>query len=91
MKDFFIVALGTSNTDMTVTGAGACVFTLINPDLQRFQTAAYVTTVPQHGTATAQLVDGGRMASVSYTPAPGYHGPDRFTATIEPNETSPWS
>ena len=86
VKSFFIVALGTSNTRMTVDSAAqACQFTLFNPDLQLFQTAALITEPPRHGQASAALVDGGRMAAISYTPQPGYAGPDRFTATIEPN------
>jgi hypothetical protein len=86
VKSFFIVALGTSNTTMTVEGPQACQFTLLNPDLQLFQSAAWITTPPKHGQAQATLIEGGRSAAVTYTPAPGYTGPDRFTATIEPND-----
>ena len=87
VKSFFIVALGTSNTTMTVdSGAQACRFTLINPAQQLFQTAASITEPPHHGQAAAGLLEGGRTAEVSYTPAPGYAGPDRFTATIQPND-----
>ncbi len=86
VKSFFIVDFGTSNTTMTVDGAQACEFTLLNPDLQLFQSAAWITTPPQHGQAQAALIEGGRSAAVTYTPAAGYSGSDRFTATIEPND-----
>lgn len=84
VRQFFIVALGTSNTTMRTTADQACAFTLFNPDLQQFQTAALVTRPPLHGQARAGLLQGGRMAEVSYRPAPGFVGRDRFTATIEP-------
>lgn len=87
VKQFFIVSFGTSNTDMTITaGAQPCTFTVINPDLQVFQTAALVTAPPAHGHAEAGLVNGGTSAAIRYTPAPGYTGPDTFTATIEPSD-----
>ncbi len=87
VKDFFIVSFGTSNTDMTVDGNGqACEFTLFNPALDRFQNAALITERPAHGHAEAGLILGGTSAAVSYTPEPGYVGPDKFTATIEPSD-----
>ena len=87
VKDFFIVSFGTSNTDMTVDGGPqACQFTLFNPALDRFQTAALITTLPSHGHAEAGLILGGTSAAVSYTPEPGYTGADTFTATIEPSD-----
>ena len=85
VKSFFIVAGGTSDTKMTVTGSGKpCAFTLIYSAFNRFQTAALITNLPAHGRAEAYLIEGGTSALVSYTPAPGYSGPDKFTATIEP-------
>ncbi len=82
---FFLVALGTSNTDMTIDASGkSCTFTVINPDLQAIQTAALITRQPEHGRAEAGLVDGNRSAAIRYTPAPGYTGPDRFSAIVEP-------
>ena len=70
---------------MTVTNDGpACTFTLINPDLQIFNTAALITSQSSHGQADTGLVAGGTQAVVSYTPQPGYAGPDRFTVTLEP-------
>lgn len=87
VKDFFIVSFGTSNTEMTiVSGPQACQFTLFNPALDRFQTAALITNLPSHGHAEAGLILGGVSAAVSYTPEPGYVGTDRFTATIEPSD-----
>ena len=85
VKKFFLVALTTIHTDMTVaSGAGACTMTLINPNLQVFNTAALVTTLPLHGQATAGLVLSGTQVAVSYTPQPGYSGTDSFAITIEP-------
>ena len=96
VTQFFIVALGTSHTTMTTSSvpasgdaaaaAGGCSFTLFNPDLQVFQSGALITRPPRHGQAQAGLVQGGRMAELSYRPAPGFVGRDRFTATIEPRD-----
>ncbi len=87
VKDFFIVSLGTSDTEMTIDNDGqACRLTLFNPDLQAFQTAALITSQPSHGQATARLTDANFMAEITYTPQPGYAGDDRFAATIEPND-----
>jgi hypothetical protein len=87
VKPFFIVGFGTSNTDMAISAPGqACTFTVINPDLQAVQSGALVTTQPTHGRAEAGLILGGTSAAIRYTPAAGYIGTDRFTATIEPND-----
>ena len=86
VKEFFIVGFGTSNTDMDVNGPQSCTFTVINPDLQVFQSAALITTPPTHGQASAGLVNGGTSAAISYIPAPNFTGTDRFTATIEPSD-----
>ena len=64
----------------------ACSFVVINPDLQAFPTASLISTAPRHGQAVTGLTNGGRSVGVSYTPAPGYVGPDQFTVTIEPND-----
>ncbi len=85
MKKFFLTGFSATNTSMTVSGGGsACTFTLINPDLQIFNTAALVTSQSSHGHADAGLITGGTQATVSYTPQSGYAGPDRFTVTLEP-------
>ncbi len=85
VKKFFLVNLTAVPTDLTVTANGqACSFTLINPDLQIFNTAALVTERPSHGQATSGLLRGGVQAGVSYTPEPGYTGKDTFTVTLEP-------
>lgn len=85
VKQFFLVALGTSNTDMTVDATGqSCTFTVINPALQAIQSAAFITKQPAHGRAEAGLVDGNRSAAIRYTPTPGYTGPDQFSAIVEP-------
>ena len=86
VKEFFVVNFGTSNTDMTVDGAGACEFTLFNPDNNVFQSAALITSAPAHGVAEAGLISSGRMAAIRYTPQPGFAGTDKFTATIEPSD-----
>ncbi len=91
VKKFFLLNLTAVHTTMSVAGTGqACTITIINPDLQ----------VVHHGRAghdtprcmarrTAGLLAGGAQASVSYTPQPGYAGPDRFTLTLEPHDR-PW-
>jgi hypothetical protein len=85
VKPFFLVALSATPVGMHVNDAGqACSFSVINPDLQVIQSAALVTLPAAHGHADAGLVSGGASAVISYRPAPGYSGPDRFTVTIEP-------
>ena len=88
VKKFFLLGLRSVPTDLTIRNTGeACTFTLLNPDLQIVLTAALVTMPPSHGRATAELVSGNRQGLVSYAPAPGYHGTDRFAVTFEPNAT----
>ena len=85
VKKFFLVTLTTIHTEMTVApSAGACSMTLVNPDLQIFNTAALVTTPPSHGQATAGLLTGATQVGVTYTPQPGFTGTDSFAITIEP-------
>ncbi len=87
VKKFFLVNFTAVPTDVTATANGqACSFTLINPDLQIFNTAALVTTPASHGQATAGLLRGGVQAGVSYNPQPGYTGRDTFTVTLEPSD-----
>lgn len=87
VKKFFLVSLTAVPTDMTVTGGGqACSLTLINPNLQIFNTAALVTSPASHGRAESGLLAGGTQAGVSYAPQPGYTGPDSFTITLEPQD-----
>lgn len=86
VRSFFIVPLGTSHARMTLRAGGSCRFTLFNPDLQVFQTAALVTAPPRHGTASAGLLMGGLMAETQYRPAPGFRGEDRYTITVEPRD-----
>ena len=86
VKKFFILGTTSVRTEMTVGNVGqACVFTIFNPNLQIVLNAALVTGQPSHGRATAELITAGRQAAVSYTPQPGYTGPDRFSITLEPN------
>ncbi len=49
--------------------------------------AALLTGPAQHGRAEAQVINGARQVAVSYTPAPGYAGPDEFSVTLEPGAT----
>jgi hypothetical protein len=87
IKPFFLVGYSASPVQMSVNASGqACTFTLINPNLQAIQSDALITRQPSHGRAQAGLTNGGASAIVSYTPAPGYVGPDAFTATIEPGD-----
>ena len=86
VKKFFLLSQRSAPTSLTVRNTGeACTFTLLNQDLQVFLTAALVTTPPSHGRATAELITAGTQGLVTYTPAPGYHGPDKFAVTFEPN------
>jgi hypothetical protein len=86
VKKFFILSLTSVPTEMTIGNTGqACSLTLLNADLQIALNAALVTSQPAHGRATAVLITGRRQAAVSYTPQPGYTGPDRFSITLEPN------
>ena len=87
VKKFFIMNYTAAQTDMTVTSGGqACSLTLIDPNLQIFNTAALVTTPAAHGRAESGLLAGGTQAGVSYSPQPGYTGPDSFTLTLEPRD-----
>lgn len=86
VKKFFILGTTSVRTEMMVGNVGqACVFTIFNADLQIALNAALVTGQPRHGRATAELITAGRQAAVSYTPQPGYTGPDQFSITLEPN------
>ena len=85
-KKFFLLGFISVNASLSVEDAGqACTLTIFNPDLQATLNAALVTTPPTHGHATAELITLGRQAAISYTPQPGYTGPDSFSVTIEPN------
>ena len=86
VKRFFLLGLRSVPAEITVSNTGAtCTFTLINPALDAVVDAALVTGLPAHGQARAERINGSRQAAVSYTPAPGYTGPDRFSITLEPN------
>jgi hypothetical protein len=87
IKPFFLVGFSASPVQMTIDASGqACTFTMINPNLQAIQSDTLITRLPSHGQARAGLTNGSTSAIVSYTPAPGYTGPDAFTATIEPGD-----
>ena len=84
-KKFFLLGFISVDASLAVEDTGeACTLTLINPALQATLSAALVTTPPGHGQASAALATLGRQATVSYTPAPGYTGPDSFSVTLEP-------
>ena len=82
---FFLLGLRSVPVQMTVSNAGqACSFTLVNPALNAVIDASLLTRLPAHGHAETGLVNGNRQAGVSYTPTPGYIGPDTFSVTLEP-------
>ncbi len=87
VQKFYLVNFRATPTEMTVANTGqACSITLINPILQVFTTAALITEQPSHGQATSAVLAGGFQGGATYTPQPGYVGPDRFTLTMEPND-----
>ncbi len=87
VSKFFLERYISNSSTMTVANTGAaCSFTLLNPAAQIILNAALVTTQPQHGQATAAVISGRVQAGVSYTPQPGYAGPDAFAVTLEPND-----
>jgi hypothetical protein len=86
VKPFFLLGLRTVPVELTTANTGqTCTFLLINPALNVVVDAALVTVPAQHGQARSGLTPGARQAVVSYTPAPGYAGPDMFRVTLEPN------
>lgn len=85
VKKFYLLGFRAVPTEMSVEPGGTCIFTVLDPNLQAFPTAVLITSPASHGRAEAGLTNGGRSPLVSYTPQPGYAGPDRFTVTIEPN------
>jgi hypothetical protein len=86
VKRFFLLANRSVPTQMSIANTGtACTFTLINPALNAVVNAALVTGGAKHGHADAAVINGARQAAVSYMPAPGYTGPDKFDITLEPN------
>ena len=85
VKKFFLLGLRSVPAEMQVANTGAtCSFTMINPALNAVIDAALLTGRPSHGAAAAGLIRGNRQAAVSYTPAPGYAGLDKFDVTLEP-------
>ncbi len=89
VKKFYVLTFTAVHTQMTVGNVGqACSFTIFNPDLQIVLTNGLVTSQPSHGSATVNLPALGRQAAVSYTPQPGYSGPDQFSITLEPHDVA---
>lgn len=85
VERFFFLGLRSVPTTMTVANTGqACTFLLINPALNAVVDAALLTGPASRGRATSGVVNGGRQVAVSYVPAPGYAGSDRFSVTLEP-------
>ena len=85
IKRFFFLGLRSVPTTMTVANTGqACSFVVINPALNAVVNAALLTGAPSHGQALPEVTNGRRQVAVSYTPVPGYAGPDRFDGTLEP-------
>ena len=87
VKNFFILNFTAVRAEMAVANAGqGCTFVVFNPAQQVFVTAALITDPPAHGSAQAGLAGGGFQGAATYTPEPGYTGPDHFTATFEPQD-----
>ena len=85
VEHFFLRGLGSVPTTMTVANTGqACSFVVINPALNAVVNAALLTGAPSHGQALPEMINGRRQVAVSYVPAPGYAGPDRFDVTLQP-------
>ena len=88
VKPFFFLGLRSVPAALTIANTGqACTLLLVNPALNVVVDAALLTGPAQHGIATAGVTSGARQAIVTYVPAPGYTGPDRFSVTLEPNAT----
>lgn len=86
VKKFFFLSLRSVPTDMTIRNTGeACRFVLVNYATQSIVNAALITGNAAHGRATAERISGNFQAAVTYTPQPGYAGPDQFSVTLEPN------
>lgn len=86
VKKFFLLSLRSVPTELTVRNTGeACRIVLVNPALNAVINAALLTGQPAHGVATSGLITGNRQAVVTYVPAPGYAGADKFDVTLQPN------
>ena len=70
---------------MSNTGQG-CTFAVFNPAQQVFVNAALITEPATRGLAQAAQASGGLQGAATYTPQPGYTGPDHFTVTFEPED-----
>ena len=86
VKKFYLLSLLSVPTDLTVRNTGeACTMVLVNPALNAVINAALLTGQPAHGRATSGLISGNRQAVVTYVPAPGFVGVDKFDVTLQPN------
>ena len=86
VKPFFLLGFRSVPAEMNINNTGqACTLTLIHPALSLPINASLLTGPAQHGQAQTGLISGARQAIVTYTPAPGYVGPDKFSVTLEPN------
>ena len=87
VKNFFILDVTAVRAEMAVANTGqACTFAVFTPAQQAFVTAALITDPAAHGVALAGVAAGGFQGTASYTPQPGYTGPDQFTVTFEPRD-----
>ena len=87
VKNFFILSFTAVHAEMTVGNTGqGCTFAVFNPAQQVFVSAALITEGPAHGIAQAGVAAGGLQGAATYTPQPGYAGPDHFTVTFEPQD-----
>jgi len=86
VERFFFLPQRSRPTTMTVANTGqACRFVVINGALNAVVDAALLTQSPSHGQAQPEVINGRTQVAVSYVPAPGYVGPDRFEVTLEPD------
>ena len=86
VKKFFLLSLRSVPAELTIRNTGeACTIVLVNPALNAVINAALLTGQPTQGRATAGLISGNRQAVVTYVPAPGFAGADRFDVTLQPN------
>jgi hypothetical protein len=86
VKPFFVVPLRPTPTEMEIENTGqSCSISIFNADLGAAQDGALISTRPQHGQVTTQLLGGERGTTVVvYTPNAAYAGPDLFDITFEP-------
>src|SRR4051794_13850308 len=74
-----VLAKGTASPKSTSRGTPSSPIRITDTDGMVRRTSPRIETPPQHGTAVFDPA----MATVEYTPIPGYVGEDAFTYSIE--------